>query len=72
MCEDFMETPLGIHARRNVHRDNFIDKFNNFWVWQDHRKIWGEMGKPDPFDDGDVSIVQFMQAQMANLTEEAN
>ena len=63
--EDFNETPLGIHAIRNRKRNNFIDKFNDFWVWQDHIEIWNEMGRPDPFDDGDVSVVQFMQAQMS-------
>ena len=63
---DFNETPLGIHAKRNIKRDNFIDKFNAFWVWQDHLQIWREIGTPDPFDDGDVSVVQFMQTQMAN------
>ena len=66
MCADFAGTPLGIHARRNIQRDNFIDKFNNFWVWQDHIRIWGKMGRPDPFDDGDVSVELFMRAQMAN------
>ena len=64
MIDDFEDTPLGIHARRNIRRDNFIDKFNAFWVWQDHIEVWGDLGRPDPFDDGDVSVVQFMKAQM--------
>ncbi len=60
----FEETPLGIHAKRNVNRDNFIDKFNNFWVWENNITLWGKLGRPDPFDDGDISIAKFMEVQM--------
>ncbi len=64
MDYDFEETPLGNHANRNIRRSNFIDKFNNFWMWQDHIEMWGKMGRPNPFDDGDVSVVQFMRVNM--------
>ena len=61
----FENTPLGNHGIRNKHRNNFIDKFNDFWMWQDDIKMWGKMGRPDPFDAGDISVVEFMKAQMA-------
>ena len=61
----FKDTPLSNHAMRNRNRTNFIDKFNDFWMWKDDIKMWGKMGRPDPFDDGDVSVVQFMKAQLA-------
>ncbi len=51
---DFSDTPLGNHAMRHRSKSNFIDKFNDFWVWQYSRELWNEMGRPDPFDDSDA------------------
>ncbi len=57
----FEEDPLGIHGLRNKSKPNMIDKFNDFWVWQNDIRLWGKLGRPNPFDDSDISIVQFMR-----------
>ena len=57
---DFAKTPIGDHMLRKINRSNFIDFVNNFWMWQDVPELWAEAGKPNPFDDGDVSIAQFL------------
>lgn len=64
MNRDFEDTPLGDFASRHGRRPDFIDKFNNFLIWSKHQDLWKAAGKPNPFDDGDVSTVEFMKVQM--------
>lgn len=61
MKNNFTETPLGYHTKRNI--DN-INKINAFWMWQYHLDLWNKIGRPDPFDDNDISIAQLFKANM--------
>lgn len=60
----FSETPLGYHAKINANNSNFINKVNAFWTWQYDLQLWNKIGRPDPFDDCDISIVQLFKANM--------
>ena len=66
MCEksEFSETPLGIHGLHKKNRPDFINSFNAFWTWENDIKLWSELGRPDPFDDSDISIAAFVKANL--------
>jgi hypothetical protein len=63
---DFKDSPLGDFAMRYKRRTNFINKFNNFWMWSEPNNLdlWKSVYKSNPFDDGDVSVVEFMKVQL--------
>lgn len=61
---EFRKSPLGYHGLRKKSQTNFIDSFNAFWMWQYDTKAWRNAGRPNPFDDGDISVAQFMKANL--------